>query len=71
MSSPMQTIYLLGKPYKIRCPAGKEDELAQTALVLNNQLQETQRNSGLTGREDIIMMTALNLCHQELLRSSD
>ena len=66
MRAKMQTINLLGKCYTVRCPEGKERELEQTAELLSKRLQETKRNSGLSAREDIIMMTALNMCHEEL-----
>lgn len=57
-----QFITLFGKQYKVRCPAGQETVLKQTEDLLNEQLILTKQNSGLTNREDIIMMTALNLC---------
>ena len=57
-----QFITLFGKQYKVRCPAGQETTLKRTEDLLNQQLLETKKNSGLTNREDIIMMTALNLC---------
>ena len=64
MPSKMQTIYLMGRHYKVRCPDEEEPALKAVAAKLNDCIQETQRNSGLSAREDIIMMTALNLCHQ-------
>ncbi|MCC2616496.1 cell division protein ZapA [Aestuariibacter halophilus] len=67
----MQTIRLLGKPYRVRCPAGQEQALQRSAQLLNERLQQTQRKAGLTAREDIIMMTALNMCHQELSTDND
>lgn len=66
MPSKLQTIHLLGKPYKVRCPEGKEQELADSVASLRKKLQETQSHSGLSTREDIILMTALNMCHQEV-----
>lgn len=62
------TVHLFGKAYKVRCPEDKEDVLSKTEALLNQKIRETQRNSGLTAREDIIMMTALNLCHEEIER---
>ncbi|XOV78981.1 MAG: cell division protein ZapA [Aestuariibacter sp.] len=62
------TVQLFGKAYKVRCPQGKEEVLVKTEAMLNQKIRETQRNSGLTAREDIIMMTALNLCHEEIER---
>lgn len=56
----------MGKAYKVNCPSGKEEILKQTVQLLNERLQETNNRSGLTAREDIIMMTALNICHDEL-----
>jgi cell division protein ZapA (FtsZ GTPase activity inhibitor) len=66
MPSKLQTIHLLGKPYKVRCPEGKEQELADSVSCLRKKLQETQNHSGLSAREDIILMTALNMCHKDL-----
>lgn len=62
----MQQITLLGKPYRVRCPDGQEQELQRAAAQLNKLLQQTQSKSGLSAREDIIMMAALNLCHEQL-----
>ncbi|BDX05839.1 cell division protein ZapA [Planctobacterium marinum] len=60
--SKTQFINLFGRQYKVRCPSGEETVLKQTEDLLNQQLQATKKGSGLTNREDIIMMTALNLC---------
>ena len=62
------TIQLFGQAYKVRCPEGEERVLETTECMLNKKIKETQRNSGLSCREDIIMMTALNLCHEEVER---
>lgn len=67
-SAKTQFITLFGKQYKVRCPAGQENVLKQTEDLLNKEILETKQNSGLTNREDIIMMTALNLCSQALER---
>ena len=61
-ASKTQFINLFGRQYKVRCPSGEETVLKQTEDLLNQQLQATKKGSGLTNREDIIMMTALNLC---------
>ncbi len=66
MSTKKKTITLLGKRFTVRCPVGKEEELERSVQLLSEQLKETQSKSGLYAREDIIMMTALNLCHQQL-----
>ncbi len=61
-----QRVILLNRPYRVACPDDKVDELNATVALLNEQLAATQKGTGLTGRDDIIMMTALNLCHQLL-----
>lgn len=66
MTNNKVSITLPGKQYKVRCPVGKESELQLTAQRLSERLEQTKRKAGLTTREDIIMMTALNMCHQEL-----
>ena len=67
-SAKTQFITLFGKQYKVRCPSGQENVLKQTEDLLNQEILETKQNSGLTNREDIIMMTALNLCSQAVER---
>lgn len=66
INAAMEQITLLGKTYRVRCPEGQEQALQRAARQLNKLLQHSQANSGLSSREDIIMMTALNLCHEQL-----
>jgi len=66
-----QFITLFGRQYKVRCPSGEETVLKQTEDLLNQQLLLTKKGSGLTNREDIIMMTALNLCRTIIEQQSN
>jgi len=66
LQSKTKSVVLMGKAYKVRCPQGKEQILSDTVQLLNERLQQTQRSSGLIAREEIIMMTALNICHEQL-----
>lgn len=63
-----QFITLYGRQYKVKCPPGEEAVLKQTEDMLNQRIMETKQKSGLTTREDIIMMAALNLCHEAVER---
>lgn len=64
--SKLITIVLYGKTYKVRCPVGEETALRTSVALLNEKITKTTRNAGLNAREDIIMMTALNLCNELL-----
>ena len=66
-----QFITLFGRQYKVRCPSGEESVLKQTEDMLNQQLLNTKKGSRLTNREDIIMMTALNLCRTIIEQQSN
>lgn len=58
------SITLLDKQYSFRCPKGQEQELKQAAHALEDKLAQTKQNSLLQGNEDILLVTALNMCHE-------
>ena len=64
--SKLISIVLYGKTYQVRCPVGEETALRASVTLLNEKISKTTRNTGLNAREDIIMMTALNLCNELL-----
>lgn len=62
-------VHLLGKEYRVACPAGERDNLIKAAHFLDDKLNKVQ-DAGIVGLERIAIMTALNLAH-EYLQSKD
>lgn len=60
------TIKLLGRTYRIKCPPGKREMLEASAELLIKRLSDTKETSGIIGTEDLLLMTLLNMCQQEL-----
>lgn len=59
------TVNLLGKEYRISCPAGERDNLMRAATLLDERMREI-RDDNVVGSERIAVMTALNLAHEML-----
>ncbi|MFH6952707.1 cell division protein ZapA [Pseudoalteromonas sp. XMcav1-K] len=59
-------ITLLGKQHMIACPKGKEDELLAAANRLNDELNEFKQRAHTKSDDKVLLMVALNLCHELL-----
>ncbi len=59
-------ITLLGKEYRVACPAGQEGKLMEAALLLDARMREIQILGKLLGQEKIAIMAALNISHDFL-----
>ena len=57
-------ISILGQQYKIACPDGKEETLQETVVQFNNILKEIKNNSRTLRNEQLVVMAALNVCHE-------
>ncbi|WP_435235403.1 cell division protein ZapA [Psychromonas sp. PT13] len=57
-------ISILGQQYKIACPDGKEETLQETVAQFNNILKEIKSSSRTLRNEQLIVMAALNVCHE-------
>jgi len=57
-------ISILGQQYKIACPNGKEETLQETVAQFNNILKEIKSSSRTLRNEQLIVMAALNVCHE-------
>jgi cell division protein ZapA len=63
-------ISLLGRDYRVACPAGHEGKLMEAALLLDGRMREIQEAGKLLGAEKIAIMAALNIAH-DFLFSTD
>ena len=57
-------ISILGQQYKIACPDGEEQTLQDTVEQFNNRLKTIKLNSRNLRNEQLIVMAALNFCHE-------
>ena len=63
MTQPTQAVSLniLGKQYKIACPADEKDSLIRTAQELDKQMRKIRDTGKVAGTERIAVLAALNL----------
>ena len=59
------TVQILGKEYKLSCPADERDGLQQAAKMLDERMKGL-KNGGMIGLERIAVMAALNLGYELL-----
>ncbi|AGH82085.1 hypothetical protein PCNPT3_10735 [Psychromonas sp. CNPT3] len=57
-------ISILGQQYKIACPEGEEKALQKTVEQFNLKLNKMKSNTRTLRNEQLIVMVALNLCHE-------
>jgi cell division protein ZapA len=57
-------ISILGQQYKIACPDGEEQTLQNTVEQFNNKLKSIKSHSRTLRNEQLIVMAALNFCHE-------
>ncbi|WP_094752438.1 cell division protein ZapA [Psychromonas sp. CD1] len=57
-------ISILGQQYKIACPEGEEKALQKTVEQFNLKLNKIKSNTRTLRNEQLIVMVALNLCHE-------
>ena len=59
------TVSIMGKEYRVACPAGEQDALLRAANLLDTRMRDI-RDAGVSGNERIAVMAALNLSHEYL-----
>ena len=57
-------ISILGQQYKIACPEGEEQTLQNTVAQFNDKLRSIKSHSRALRNEQLIVMAALNFCHE-------
>ena len=58
------TISILGQQYKVGCPDGEEDSLRASAEQFQAQLKQMKTANKNLRSEQLIVISALNFCHQ-------
>lgn len=65
------TVTILGKEFRVACPADERHALVEAADYLEHKLREIQATGKVIGSERTAIITALNITHEllELRRS--
>lgn len=60
--SDVRVLNILGRDYSIRVPAAEQETLTQATQLLHAQIQESQQRFPRASFEELLVITALNLC---------
>jgi cell division protein ZapA len=63
-------ITLLGRQFRVACPAGEEKQLLASVEYLDKQMREIRDSGKVMGNERIAIMAALNIAHELLTLKS-
>ena len=58
------TVNILGKDYRVACPAEERDGLLQSAAFLDEKMREIRDRGRTTGSDNVAIMAALNITHE-------
>ncbi len=62
--SPVTSVYILDKEYRVACPRDNQDALHTAARFLNEKMQEIRTSGKVVGIERIAVMAALNISYE-------
>lgn len=60
------TIRVLDKDYRIACPLNEQEDLMDSARLLDSRMREIRQTGRVIGSDRIAVMAALNLTHELL-----
>jgi cell division protein ZapA (FtsZ GTPase activity inhibitor) len=60
--SDVRVLNILGRDYSIRTTAAEQETLARASQLLHAQLKESQQRFPRATAEELLVLTALNLC---------
>lgn len=60
--SDVRVLNILGRDYSIRVPAEEAETLTRASQLLHAQIRESQQRFPCASSEELLVMTALNLC---------
>lgn len=57
-------IAIMGREFRVACPAAEEQALIQAALYLDAKMREIRDSGNVMGIDKIAIMAALNIAHE-------
>ncbi len=66
----MIEITIFGKAYKVKCSEHEEQALKESIALLQQEIMTAKKSGGVSLREDVILMAALNISHKYLQLSA-
>lgn len=60
--SDVRVLKILGRDYSIRVPPAEQETMTRSAQLLHAQIQENQQRFPRASFEELLVITALNLC---------
>ncbi|MCX8145136.1 MAG: cell division protein ZapA [Azovibrio sp.] len=60
-------VKILGREYRIACPAGEQEALQAAVALVDGKMQEIAHKTRNTVPERVAVMAALNIAHEYLL----
>ena len=60
------SVVIMGKEYRIMCPAPQEKNLIEAAQYLDKKMSSIKENSKITSDDRLAVITALNIIHEKL-----
>ena len=66
MATETLSVHILGKDYKVACPAEEQDALLRAASELDRRMRIIRQSGNVIGVERIAVMAALNLSNEVL-----
>ena len=64
--APIVSVRILGKYYNIKCPPEQADALHESARIIEDKLRSMKQASSTTSTDRMLVVIALNLCHELL-----
>ncbi len=58
------SVRILGKNYNIKCPPEQAEALRDSARIIETKLRDMKQASSSISTDRILVVTALNLCHE-------
>ena len=65
------SVKILNKNYNIKCPPEQAEALRESARIIEDKLREMKRASSSISTDRMLVVIALNLCHELLVLKNE
>jgi cell division protein ZapA len=67
----MVEVTIFGKTYRVKCSKSEEQALKDSIALLQQEIAIAKQSGGVSLREDLILMAALNVSHKYIQLTSN